>query len=293
MSSIAADDKRLKRDSTQQRRFIIVEGLFKETGNLCPLPQIMALKEEFFYRVILDESLSFGCIGATGKGVTEHFNVPIKNIEMVIISMGNALASVGGVSLGTREVVDHQRLSGPGYCFSASAPPVFSACALASLAVLQDKSVGGKLLESLVKNSKVFYDELSGIPGIRVVTEDPEETNSVTPIIHLALDESNEAVAASVAGLSGEALWDAEETIVSEIVNDCVQSGVGVTLSIIQSDWIEDFVKSGSSMKPSFRVCVSAKLLQKDIKNAAKVIRESSARILNVKKTSRKSISRK
>ena len=36
---------------------------------------------------------------------------------------GNALASIGGFCCGDREVVDHQRLSGLGYCFSASLPP--------------------------------------------------------------------------------------------------------------------------------------------------------------------------
>jgi hypothetical protein len=36
---------------------------------------------------------------------------------------GAALGSVGGFCAGDREVVDHQRLSGLGYCFSASLPP--------------------------------------------------------------------------------------------------------------------------------------------------------------------------
>ena len=33
---------------------------------------------------------------------------------------GNSLASIGGFCAGDREIVDHQRLSGLGYCFSAS-----------------------------------------------------------------------------------------------------------------------------------------------------------------------------
>lgn len=36
---------------------------------------------------------------------------------------GNSLASIGGFCAGDREIVDHQRLSGLGYCFSASLPP--------------------------------------------------------------------------------------------------------------------------------------------------------------------------
>lgn len=278
MSSIAADDNRLKRDSSQQRRFIIVEGLYKKTGNICPLPELMKLKEKFCYRIVLDESLSFGCLGETGKGVTELFNVPIADVEMLVIGMGATLASVGGVSLGSREVVDHQRLSGPGYCFSASAPPVFSTAALSALAVLQDRSAGGKLLTALHKNCVAMQSELSAIPGLVLVTK------GANPILHLSLDRSDRSVSSALSGLTGEELWDAEESIVFDIVNDCVNNGVGVTFSILQNDWIQEYAKSDSSIRPSLRVCVSSKLLQKEIKLTGKVLKEATARSLKSKK---------
>ncbi len=60
MTSIAQDDVRKKRDASQQRRFIVTEGLFRNTGEICNLPGVLALKEKFFYRVIMDESMSFG-----------------------------------------------------------------------------------------------------------------------------------------------------------------------------------------------------------------------------------------
>jgi serine palmitoyltransferase len=63
LESIAKDDVKKRRDASQQRRFIVIEGLYRNTGDICPLPEILALKEEFCYRVILDESLSFGTLG--------------------------------------------------------------------------------------------------------------------------------------------------------------------------------------------------------------------------------------
>ena len=278
MSSIAADDKRLKRDSSQQRRFVIVEGLYKKTGNICPLPELMKLKEKFCYRIILDESLSFGCLGKTGKGVTELFNIPVADVEMLVIGMGATLASVGGVSLGTREVVDHQRLSGPGYCLSASAPPVFSTAALSALSTLQDRSAGGKLLAALHKNCAAMQSELSAVPGLVLVTK------GANPILHLSLDRSDHSVSAALSGLTGEELWDTEESIIFDIVDDCINNGVGVTFSILQDDWIQEFAKSESSIRPSLRVCVSSKLLQKEIKLTGKVLKEATARSLKSRK---------
>ena len=47
----------------------------------------------------------------------------VPDVDVVIATLGGALASVGGFCAASREIVDHQRLSGAGYCFSASLPP--------------------------------------------------------------------------------------------------------------------------------------------------------------------------
>ena len=44
MQQIADDDTRRRRNATEQRRFIVVEGLYRNTGTLCPLPEILELK---------------------------------------------------------------------------------------------------------------------------------------------------------------------------------------------------------------------------------------------------------
>jgi len=43
---------------------------------LIPPPQI-ELKLKYKYRLILDESISFGTVGRTGRGLTELYNVPV------------------------------------------------------------------------------------------------------------------------------------------------------------------------------------------------------------------------
>ena len=101
LQSIADDDVRLKRDVTEQRRFIVVEGIYRNTGDICFLPDVLALKERFRYRIILDESLSFGTMGATGRGITEHFGVKVTDVDILTVAMDTALGSVGGLCVGT------------------------------------------------------------------------------------------------------------------------------------------------------------------------------------------------
>ena len=44
--------------------------------------------------------------------MTEHFGVPIADVDMVMASLENAMASTGGFCVGRSYVVGHQRLSG-------------------------------------------------------------------------------------------------------------------------------------------------------------------------------------
>jgi serine palmitoyltransferase len=114
--------------------------LYKNTGTICPLDEIIALKHEFKYRLILDESFSFGVLGSTGRGVTELYQQKLMHdVEITCISLENALGSIGGLTTGTEEVVDHQRLSGSGYCYSASSPPFTASAAIAALNLLQTR----------------------------------------------------------------------------------------------------------------------------------------------------------
>ena len=59
---------------------MIVEGIYLNSGQICPLPELMALKWKYKVRIFIDESVSFGVLGQHGKGVTEHYGIPVWNI---------------------------------------------------------------------------------------------------------------------------------------------------------------------------------------------------------------------
>ncbi|KAL6736299.1 hypothetical protein Aduo_006667 [Ancylostoma duodenale] len=71
--------------------------------------------------------------------VTEHFGVPILDVDMVMGSLENAMASTGGFCVGRSYVVGHQRLSGLGYCFSASLPPLLATAASEGLKIINEQ----------------------------------------------------------------------------------------------------------------------------------------------------------
>ena len=247
LQSIANEDKRLNVDTTQQRRFIVVEGVYRNTGELVNLPQLLLLKKKYFYRVIVDESLSFGTIGATGRGITEYFDVKITDLEIVIVALDTVLASIGGACIGTREIVDHQRLSGAGYCFSASAPPFLSAAAVETLNIMKTNP---KLIQTLNINSKLLYNSLKTLEtkGLKIIGS----SDLGTPVIHLLFDPE-------------PLTKDIDNNMIIEFAAECLKNGVGVSTSKFS-------ILRKTNLRPSVRVCASALLTQTKINSVIKGI---------------------
>jgi serine palmitoyltransferase len=84
LKKIEHDLKKSRRPLT--RRFIISEGLFEIDGQAADLPRLLELKYAYKYRLILDESWSIGVLGATGRGMTELFDVPVRIRPLVTTS---------------------------------------------------------------------------------------------------------------------------------------------------------------------------------------------------------------
>ena len=126
LEGIKAEDKRYGRKPTASRRFIITEGVFENDGSMVDLPKVvsrnfslavrraddravqMELKLKYKYRLILDEAWSFGVVGKTGRGVTEVYNIPAAQIDIMTGSMAIGLCSAGGFCVGSLDVVAHQ-----------------------------------------------------------------------------------------------------------------------------------------------------------------------------------------
>eukprot|EP01112_Ceratiomyxa_fruticulosa_P022903 TRINITY_DN853_c0_g2_i1.p1 TRINITY_DN853_c0_g2~~TRINITY_DN853_c0_g2_i1.p1 ORF type:complete len:490 (+),score=114.46 TRINITY_DN853_c0_g2_i1:95-1564(+) len=232
------------------RKFVVVEGLYYNYGDVCPLPQIMALKDKYLFRLILDESHSIGVLGKHGKGVTEHFGIDIKQIELLTGCLSNAFGSVGGFCVADKTLVYYMRLNGSGYVFSASLPPYLSVCSLSAFDILEEDRT---LLPSLFKNLSLLYDGLSAIKGLKVTSM------KLSPVIHLRVDKSQGR--------------EKDEELLERIVEEALNNGVLLTRAKYVDN--EKFLPT-----PSIRVCVSAVLSEKDIQFALKAVRNSAEKVL-------------
>ncbi len=191
--AVKESDRKKKDLSLEQRRFIVVEGIYAATGDLCRLSEVVTLARKYRWRVILDDSNGVGVLGASGRGSVEHHGLAISDVDVLVGSLSTSFGSVGGFCVGSREVTDHQRLSGVGYCFSASAAPFLCAAATAALEQMQ---ANPHMLATLQSRCKYTQNALARAIGNKMVLlSDP-----VSPVKHMALPAG--AAAAKVSGIA-------------------------------------------------------------------------------------------
>ena len=77
------------------RRFVLVEGLYMNSGDVAPLTAILELRKKYGFYLIVDDSLGFGSLGATGRGAPELCGVPPHEIDLYVGSLEHSLGSVG------------------------------------------------------------------------------------------------------------------------------------------------------------------------------------------------------
>jgi glycine C-acetyltransferase len=84
---------------------VISEGVFGMRGEQGKLKEIVALKEKFNFRLLVDDAHGFGTLGKTGAGAGEEQGVQ-DDIDVYFATFAKSLASTGAFIAADREVID-------------------------------------------------------------------------------------------------------------------------------------------------------------------------------------------
>lgn len=154
--------------------------------------------------------------------------------------------------MGTSFVIEHQRLSGLGYCFSASLPPLLTSAAITSLDIMKNNP---QIFKSL-KDNCIAID--NGLRDSRCL-ECPSFPES--PVKHVYLKEKLDR--------------SVEEKLLSEISERCIENN----LAVITPVYLE---AERDLPRPSLRLCVSTLLNESDIDFALNVLKKCAEEVLSM-----------
>jgi 8-amino-7-oxononanoate synthase/acyl carrier protein len=120
-----------------RRVLIVVEGVYSMDGDFPDLPRFVEVKKKHKALLMVDEAHSLGTLGPTGRGITEHFGIEAREVDLLMGTLSKSMGSCGGYIAGCHALVEYLKYTSPGFVFSVGMPPAAAAAALASLRLLQ------------------------------------------------------------------------------------------------------------------------------------------------------------
>ncbi|XHX81049.1 MAG: 8-amino-7-oxononanoate synthase [Stenomitos frigidus ULC029] len=133
-----------------RRCLLLTDSVFSMDGDLCPLPELLALAETFDAMLLVDEAHATGVLGATGAGCVEHFDCTGRAIVQVG-TLSKALGSLGGYVAGSATLIDYLRNRAAGFIYTTGLSPADTAAALAAVAIVQQPDRRAQLWQNVTQ----------------------------------------------------------------------------------------------------------------------------------------------
>lgn len=160
-------------DTTYGGILIVTDGVFSMSGEICKLPEIVALAKKYGARVMVDDAHSLGVLGKHGRGTAEYFGLE-NEVDIYMGTFSKSLASLGGYLASSQKVVNFVKHTSRPFIFSASITPASVACALEALNILEEEP------ERITKLQEIsqYMRNLLKAKGIKII----ESTTPIIPI---------------------------------------------------------------------------------------------------------------
>ncbi|MCW5876340.1 MAG: aminotransferase class I/II-fold pyridoxal phosphate-dependent enzyme [Anaerolineales bacterium] len=146
--------RRLEEAPASATKMVIADSVFSMDGDIIDLPRIVELSRKHNAWLMIDEAHSIGVLGATGRGIEEHYGMD----DVIDIKMGTlskTIPSVGGYVAGKKDMINFLRHASRAYIFSAALPPAQAAAANASFQIILEEP---ERMERLRANSTQFIE---------------------------------------------------------------------------------------------------------------------------------------
>jgi 8-amino-7-oxononanoate synthase len=175
---------KLEQNRARYRKcLIITDSVFSMDGDLCPLPQLLALAGKFNCMLLVDEAHATGVFGVSGAGCAEHFGCTGTPLIQVG-TLSKALGSLGGYVAGSAALIDFLRNRAPSWIYTTALTPADAAAALEAVRIVQQEPERRVRLRQNIETFKYCAITNHQLPI----------SNSLSPIFSLPLKDAASAL---------------------------------------------------------------------------------------------------
>jgi glycine C-acetyltransferase len=116
---------------------VITEGVFGMRGQQGKLKEIVALKEKYNFRLLVDDAHGFGTLGKTGAGAGEEQECQ-DGIDVYFSTFAKSMASIGAFIAADQDIIDYLKYNLRSQMFAKSLPMILVKGALKRLELLRN-----------------------------------------------------------------------------------------------------------------------------------------------------------
>lgn len=142
-------EKKIKRERSTGKRFVVTESIFSMDGDISPLSDIFELRERYGFHIILDDAHGTGIFGQKGTGVEELFGLS-GSMDVHMATFGKALGSFGAFVLSDEVVINFLVNRARTFMYTTALPASSLAVAMTALEMIrQDTTYKDELWKNI------------------------------------------------------------------------------------------------------------------------------------------------
>ncbi len=138
MASLEKNLQRAERKAAEKGGSILVitEGVFGMSGKVGSLKEIVALKEKYQFRLLVDDAHGFGTMGETGAGVGEMQGCQ-DGIDLYFSTFAKSMAAIGAFIAGDRDIIMYLKYNMRSQTYAKALPMPYVIGAMKRLDLIQ------------------------------------------------------------------------------------------------------------------------------------------------------------
>ncbi len=240
--------ERILKSRERKNALVLVEGVYSLDGDKAHLAEFVEICARYDAVLVVDDAHGTGTLGERGTGILEEMNLRDK-VPVVVSTFSKTFGGIGGILLGSSDVVDLIKHNARSFLFSASLPVPVVAAASTILDMLETD--GPAMVRELHQKADYFRGKLKEI-GFELGTSNTHimpvmcREERKTLFMHVALFECG----VMMVPLTYPSVKHGEERLRVNVTRGHTQEDMDTALELLKTYGEAFFVLSGEEIGP-------------------------------------------
>ena len=156
-------------------KLIATDAVFSMDGDIAPLPQLLALAENYDSWILADDAHGLGTLGTNGRGSFSHFGIDLADPIIYMGTLGKAFGTFGAFVAGSDTLIETLLQTARTYIYTTALPPAVAEATRESLRIVKSEDWRRERLAELITRFRQGSEQL----GLDLM---PSET-AIQPIV--------------------------------------------------------------------------------------------------------------